>query len=39
MEGNDMAFQKDNKYQQSNMDVFRKEEERIVTPTRVRLIK
>jgi hypothetical protein len=39
MEGNEMAFQKDNKYQQSNRDVFRKEEEGIVTPTGVRLIR
>ena len=39
MERNEMAFQKDNKCQQSSMDVFRKEEGRIVTPTGVRLIR
>ena len=38
MEGNEMASQKDSKYQQSNMEVFRKGEERIVKP-RVHLIK
>ena len=34
-----MAFQEDNKYQQSNMEVFRKDEEKTVKPTGVSLIK
>ena len=39
MERNEMAFQKDSKYQQSNMEVFREDEEKAVRPKRVSLRK